>query len=56
MNWVNSRSDHGHEDSTINIVVELQLLLGRIAVLLTYKWPVVTDRVAWSVCLSVLSH
>jgi len=22
MNWVNSRSDHGHEDSTINIVVD----------------------------------
>ena len=27
MNRVNSRSDHGHEDSTINIVVELLLLL-----------------------------
>jgi len=27
MNLVNSRSDHGHEDSTINIVVELLLLL-----------------------------
>jgi len=22
MNWVNSHSDHGHEDSTINIVVD----------------------------------
>jgi len=22
MNWVNSRSDHGHEDSTVNIVIE----------------------------------
>jgi len=22
MNWVNSRSDHGHEDSTVNIVVD----------------------------------
>jgi len=29
MNWVNSRSGHGHEDSTIN-VVEL-LLLSRTA-------------------------
>jgi len=27
MNRVNSRSYHGHEDSTINIVVELLLLL-----------------------------
>jgi len=27
MNRVNSRSDHGHEDSTINNVVELLLLL-----------------------------
>jgi len=27
MNRVNSRSDHGHEDSTISIVVELLLLL-----------------------------
>jgi len=27
MNRVNSRSDHGHEDSTINIVGELLLLL-----------------------------
>jgi len=27
MNRVNSRSDHGHEDSTINIVIELLLLL-----------------------------
>jgi len=27
MNRVNSRSDHGHEDSTIKIVVELLLLL-----------------------------
>ena len=27
MNWVNSHSDHGHEDSTINIVIELLLLL-----------------------------
>jgi len=26
MNWVNSRSDHGHEDSTINIVIELLLI------------------------------
>jgi len=22
MNWVNFRSDHGHEDSTVNIVVD----------------------------------
>jgi len=56
MNRVNSRSDHGHEDSTINIVVEL-LLLGRIAVLRMWMRPIVTDRVAWSVGLSVgLSH
>jgi len=27
INRVNSRSDHGHEDSTINIVVELLLLI-----------------------------
>jgi len=27
MNWVNSCSDHGHEESTINIVGELLLLL-----------------------------
>jgi len=27
MNRVNSRSDHGHEDSTVDIVVELRLLL-----------------------------
>ena len=27
MNRVNSRNDHGHEDSTINIVVELLLLI-----------------------------
>jgi len=27
MNRVNSRSDHGHDDSTINIVVELLLLI-----------------------------
>jgi len=27
MNQVNSRNDHGHEDSTINIVTELLLLL-----------------------------
>jgi len=27
MNRVNSCSDHGHDDSTINIVVELLLLL-----------------------------
>jgi len=27
MNRVNSRSDYGHEDSTINIVIELLLLL-----------------------------
>jgi len=27
MNWVNSHSDHGHEDSTINIVVELLLII-----------------------------
>jgi len=27
INRVNTRSDHGHEDSTINIVVELLLLL-----------------------------
>jgi len=27
MNPVNSRSDHGHEDSTINIVIKLLLLL-----------------------------
>jgi len=26
MNWVNSRSDRGHDKSTINIVVELLLL------------------------------
>jgi len=26
MNRVNSRSDHGHEDNTINIVVELLLI------------------------------
>jgi len=26
MNRVNSRSDHGHEDSTINIVVEVLLI------------------------------
>jgi len=29
------------------------LLLGRIAVLRTYMWPIVTDRPAWSVGLSV---
>ena len=29
MNRVNSRSDHGHEDSTINVVVVLLLLLFR---------------------------
>jgi len=29
MNRVNSHSDRGHEDSTINIVVELLLLLLR---------------------------
>jgi len=28
MNRVNSCSDHGHDDSTINIVVELLLLLN----------------------------
>jgi len=33
MNRVNSRSDRGHDDNTINIVVEL--LLGCIAVLRT---------------------
>jgi len=27
MNRVNSRSDHGHDDSTINIVVELLLFI-----------------------------
>ena len=27
MNRVNSRTDHGHEDSTINIIVALSLLL-----------------------------
>ena len=27
MNQVNSRSDHGHEDSTINIVVELLIII-----------------------------
>ena len=27
MNRVNTRSDHGHEDSTINIVVELLLII-----------------------------
>jgi len=27
MNWVNSRSDHGHEDSTINIVAELLIII-----------------------------
>jgi len=27
MNRVNSRSDHGHEDSTINIVAELLLII-----------------------------
>ena len=26
MNRVNARSDHGHEDSTINTVVELLLI------------------------------
>jgi len=28
-------------------------LLRRIAVLRTYMWPILTDRVAWSVSLSV---
>jgi len=27
MNWVNSHSDHGHEDSSINIVVELLIII-----------------------------
>jgi len=27
INWVNSRSDHGHDDSTINIIVELLLII-----------------------------
>jgi len=30
------------------------LLLGHIAVLSTYMQPIVTDRVAWSVCRSVI--
>jgi len=28
MNWVNSRSDHGHEDSTINIVVIIIIFIN----------------------------
>jgi len=31
-------------------------ILGRIAVLRTYKWPIVTDRVAWSIGLWGRSH
>jgi len=37
MNRVNSRSDRGHEDSTINIVVELLLLIISIIPLQDYK-------------------
>jgi len=35
------------------IILSLLLLLGRIAVLRTYMWPIDTDQEAWSVCLSV---
>jgi len=37
MNRVNSGSDHGHEDSTINIVAEILLLLDRTAVLFRHR-------------------
>jgi len=40
-----------HDDCTVNI--NEWVLLGHIAVLCTYMRPVVTDRVAWSVYLSV---
>jgi len=35
----NSRSDHGHEDSTINTVVELLLLLKQYAIFLQFFHP-----------------
>jgi len=47
MNQVNSCSDHGHEDSTINIVVELLLLL-----LILMEWR----PAGWSVCLPLLIY
>jgi len=62
MNRVNSHSDHGNEDSTVNIVVELLLLLLLRA---PGIFPVIrphcsttyvdrpNDRVVWSVGLSV---
>jgi len=40
-----------HDDSTI--MSSWLVLLGRIVVLHTQMWPIVTNRVAWSVDLSV---
>jgi len=41
-----------HENLSCTGVVNL-ILLGRIAVLRTYMRPIVTNRIAWSVCQSV---
>jgi len=41
-----------HENLSCTGIVNL-ILLGRIAVLRSSMWPIVTNRIAWSVCRSV---
>jgi len=47
MNRVNSRSDHGHEDSTINIVVELLLLLLLMALHTSNNYYLLSPILYW---------
>ena len=52
--FTNWKEMNGNRSKSLDI---LRLLLDCITVLRTYMRPIVTDRVAWSVCLSVdLSH
>jgi len=56
MNWVNSRSDHGREDSTINIVVELLLLLLLCCQYTAKKSPINEKCLVQMLNVAVASH